>query len=93
MIHINDIISCHAEGNYTKIHLVSGKDLLASKSLKHYQNLLDGLGFFRIHRSILLNIKYIQTINESTIKLKSGQVLQISKRNKKGLILLMRLLS
>lgn len=93
MVNIDDIVWCRAEGNYTEIHVSQGTPLMASKSLKHYESLLNGLGFFRIHRSILLNVKYIQSVHESIIMLTNKQTLQISKRNKKGLTMLMRSLS
>ncbi len=93
MIDVDHIVWCRAEGNYTKIHLISNRTLLASKSLKHYETLLNGLGFFRIHRGILLNIKFILSVNDSMIKLKNNEIMQVSKRNKKGLISLMKFLS
>lgn len=60
---INDIIFCEADQNYTKIHLVSGKCIMVSKTLKHIEDLLPEELFFRIHKSFLVNLNYIKSYN------------------------------
>lgn len=56
---INNIIYCEADNNYTKIHLVYGKYILVSKTLKYTEELLPENIFFRIHKTFLVNLNYV----------------------------------
>lgn len=93
LVDVIDIVWCEADGNYTRVYLKNDHVLVASKSLKHYEQMLHGLGFYRVHRSFLVNLSYVQSVKEHTIVLKNGQKLEVSVRNKKGLDQLMKLLS
>lgn len=93
LVDVIHIVWCEADGNYTKIYLKNEHVLVASKSLKHYELMLQELGFYRVHRSFLVNLSYVQSVKEHTIILKNGQNLEVSIRNKKGLNQLMKLLS
>ncbi len=69
--------------NYSIIHLSSGKKELVSKTLSDIEMMLDGKGFFRIHKSHLINKLYIRrTTNNDHIELVSGTQLPISRRRK-----------
>lgn len=59
-VHLNQIIRCESDGNYTSIILDNGKRILASKTLGEYEDLFTGEGFFRVHRSHLINLEHIQ---------------------------------
>lgn len=55
-----DILFFQAEGAYTKVYLKDGKMLLASKSLKHFEQILsEHFEFYRCHKSYIVNINYI----------------------------------
>jgi len=56
-IRVSDIIRCHAEGNYTKFFMKTGKSYLVSKTIKVYEKLLENEGFCRVHASHLINMK------------------------------------
>ena len=59
IVYIKDIIHCEAEGSYTKFHLTSGKKLLITAGLIHYEELLPSKEFIRIHRHHLVNINHV----------------------------------
>ncbi len=59
MERINNIIYCEADRNYTKIHLVNDKYILVSKTLGYVEDLLPEDIFFRIHKTYLLNLNYV----------------------------------
>ena len=59
MIRISHIMYCEADVNYTKIHIVGQNDVLVSKTLKYIEELLPSDIFFRIHKSYLINLNYI----------------------------------
>ncbi len=66
---IKDIIYCAADDNYTHIHLNNDKKLV-SKTLKHFDELLNDKGFCRIHKSYLINTSYVTAY----VKGKGGSV-------------------
>jgi len=57
---INNIMYCEGDQNYTKIHLINGKYILVSKTLKYIEELLPIEVFFRIHKTYLLNLNYVE---------------------------------
>ena len=93
-IKVNDIIKCCAEKNYTEFYLTENRTYLASHSLKYYEALLTEKGFFKAHRSVLINIKAIKSIyKRETIVLKTNEKIRISLRNKTKLSELISVLS
>jgi len=57
-----NILYCKAEGCYTMIYDIFGKKTTVSKPLKEIENQLKRFSvFFRIHKSYLVNISYINT--------------------------------
>lgn len=57
-----DIVLISAEGSYSRITLVSGEKVLACKILKDFEELLEGQGFFRVHKSYLINLRQMKKI-------------------------------
>ncbi len=85
-VFLNDIISCHADSNYTSFILKGDKTILANNILKYYDNLLSQRGFFRVNRSCLVNTLHIDTIlKKETIVLSNGINIPISVRNRRQL--------
>ncbi|MFK7983708.1 MAG: LytR/AlgR family response regulator transcription factor [Saprospiraceae bacterium] len=62
------------EINYTRFILKTGEKLMASKTLKKYENLLTNYGFYRIHQSSLINLRYVKEY----IKGEGGEVVMIN---------------
>lgn len=65
----DDIMQIEANNNYSQIYDVQGQTVLSTKRIQHYEDLLKEHGFFRSHRSYLINIKHIAQVD------KEGQVL------------------
>ncbi len=59
-IDIEEIAHLKADGNYTNIVLKSGRSLVSSKVLKHYDALLSDYGFLRVHRSNMINLNFVK---------------------------------
>jgi len=59
-VRISDIVQCKSESNYTLFSLVDGSEIIISKTLAEYEELLRGKGFFRSHRSHLINLHQIK---------------------------------
>ena len=60
MVNIDDIIRCEAQSNYTLFYLNGGEQILVTKSLKEYENLLEEYSFMRVHHSHLINLNYLK---------------------------------
>lgn len=62
---VEDIVYCESDGNYSKVFLESGEQVLVSKKLKELEDLLPNRLFFRVHNSFLVHLhkvnEYIRT--------------------------------
>lgn len=58
-----DLIFCEADGNYTHLVLADGKSEMVSFNLGLVEKELEGKGFFRLNRSVLVNIDHIIKID------------------------------
>jgi two-component system, LytTR family, response regulator len=57
---IDEIIRFEADRNYTKVVFEKEKPLLVAKTLKHFEDLLKGQKFERIHQSHIINVRHIK---------------------------------
>lgn len=60
LLEVKDIISCVSDDCYTTLHSAGGDHIMVSKTLKEYEELLSGLGFYRVHKSWLINLAHIK---------------------------------
>jgi len=90
VLNINDIIRCEADRNYTRF-IVSSKNILVSGSLKEYEDMLNGSGFFRSHHSHLINLSYIERFEKqhSQLVMKDSSVVPLATRKKDELLQLL----
>jgi two-component system, LytTR family, response regulator len=87
-IPIKEITHLEGYSNYTYLYTSNGKRYLMSKTLKTYEHSLDEAQFVRIHKSAIVNVNYlveVSTNDDRFIKLKSGQVIPVSRRKVKDL--------
>ncbi len=59
IVKVKDIVRCEGERNYSRIFFKNGTSVLVSRTLLDFDNLLVAHGFFRIHRSHLINLKNV----------------------------------
>lgn len=89
IVDIDSVIYLEADRNYTYIHRQGKNKILSSKHLKHFDEMLENNGFYRIHQSYLVNlknvVKYIRG-KESQVKLSNDIILPVSRNNKDGLL-------
>jgi two-component system LytT family response regulator len=58
-VRLEDVIMCVGEGNYTTFVLSNKSKLLASKPLTFFEELLSDEQFYRVHKSYLVNLMYV----------------------------------
>lgn len=61
----SDIIYCESDSSYTFFHLLDGQRLVVSKALKEYEEMLNDFGFYRPHKSFLVNMGHIQAFDKA----------------------------
>lgn len=82
---INDVIHLEANSNYTNIYFNNKTKILASKTLKEFEELLPDDIFFRTHHSHLINLNYIKRYikgDGGQIELQNGNYVDVSRRKK-----------
>ncbi|WP_298545843.1 LytTR family DNA-binding domain-containing protein [uncultured Aquimarina sp.] len=58
---LDDIICFKADGMYTKVYSISEGELLISKPLKHFNDMMiERSNFYKPHRSFIININHIK---------------------------------
>lgn len=55
-----------ALGNYSQVHTVDGNKILVKKTMKEWQEKLDPIWFFRIHRAYLVNFAHVHTVRNQS---------------------------
>ena len=59
VLKVPEIIMCQADGYCTNFHLTGQRKGVSSKNLKHFDGLLSGQGFLRVHHSYLINLDHV----------------------------------
>lgn len=89
VLEMNNILYCKADDNYTELFLVDGHKKLVSKTLKHFETLLNEHGFARIHKSYLVNVNFVKTYKKGkggTVILNNNKELSVAP-SKKAMLL------
>lgn len=58
-----DVIYCEADGNYSHIKLLNGKNQISTINLGNLEKIFEQHRFFRISRSFLINLKYLARVD------------------------------
>lgn len=78
-----EIVRCEGDDSYTRFYLASGKELLVSRTLKEFEELLSGHHFMRVHKSHLVNKNYVSRFDrEGMLWLTNGVSVPVSRRRK-----------
>jgi two-component system LytT family response regulator len=70
-VDVRDIICCRSDGSYTTFYLASRVKIVSSHRIGIYEPQLCAHNFFRIHHSIIINMRFIK----SYVKGKGGYVI------------------
>ncbi len=84
---IADILRCQAQGNYTQFFMHGGHQILVSQTLKGYEKLLEGHGFFRVHYAHLINLSRVVKYDKSGfLTMDDGTAVDVSTRRKEAFL-------
>lgn len=86
-IPLQEIVMLEAEANYTYLHLLSGKKILISRTMKLFDMLLRDYPFIRIHRSFIVNKSHLKSYDadKECMMLSNNLEATISRRKKRTL--------
>ncbi|MCD4789227.1 MAG: LytTR family DNA-binding domain-containing protein [Bacteroidales bacterium] len=88
-VKIKEITRCESDNNYTNIFLNNGEKIIVSKTLKEYDEMLSPFNFFRIHKSHLINLKYLERYKKGEggyVIMEDGAELEVSRRRKEDFL-------
>jgi two-component system LytT family response regulator len=85
VVEIKDIIRLEGDGNYTRFIVKDQGKIMSSKNLGEYENLLTDYGFFRIHQSVIVNLRHVvgfQKVEGGHVKTSDGALCKLSRYRK-----------
>ena len=88
-LNTKNIIRCESDRNYTLFYLNNGQRIVVSNPVKDYEEILDNHGFFRIHKSHLVNLSFVESYIKGDggyLLLKDKSKLPVSLRKKEILL-------
>ncbi|MFC5409030.1 LytR/AlgR family response regulator transcription factor [Larkinella bovis] len=88
-ISLEEIVRLEGSGNYTNFFLKDGTRMLVSRTLKEYEELLEGEAFVRVHKSCIVNLGYVRRFyvkKEGELELNDGQQVKISRRRAQNFV-------
>jgi two-component system LytT family response regulator len=85
VVKISDIVRCESSGSYTLFFIEGGDQILVTKTLKEFDNMLCDQGFVRVHQSHLVNLDYIKEfvkVDGGFLVLKNKHEIPVSSRKR-----------
>jgi two-component system, LytTR family, response regulator len=92
-VNLKDILRFEAEDNYTHIFLKSGDKITASKTIKAYEEMLQGLNFYRVHKRHVINLNYMRKFVKGDggyLIMDDGKKIDVSRRRRPSFMEQMR---
>lgn len=60
IVAVSEIVRCQSDASYTRIFIRDGREVMVSKTLKEYEDLLTTYRFLRVHQSHLINLDFLR---------------------------------
>ena len=89
LVDLQDITHFESDGCYTKIFKSGGEQILISKNLKEFDEMLSDSGFYRVHKSYLINLLHISRFEKQEggyIILTNGVKIPVASRKREELL-------
>ena len=89
VVKMTEILYCEADDNFTCFYFRDGRKTMICRNLKFYEKALSAYGFYRIHRSHLVNLEYIKHYKKGkggSVILENKKELLVSANKKAGLM-------
>jgi two-component system LytT family response regulator len=93
-IDFKEIVYFESDGNYTTLRLLNGKQVVATRSLASFEEILEPYRFFRVHKSYLINLAFIRKYikgDGGTVVMEDGTEIDVSRRRKEEFLACLKL--
>ena len=84
ILKLEEIVHCESDLSYTIFHTHTDR-IIVSKTMGYYEELLSPYGFFRVHKSHVVNLNHVKKIHKidgGEVELTNGSKVPISQRKK-----------
>lgn len=88
-----DILFCQSNDNYTTLQMRNGEKVLASKTIRHFEDILTPMGFIRPHQSYVINAKHIEQYNKKDggyLVMEDGTNIPVSRHRKEEILMMFK---
>jgi len=89
IVSLQDITHLQSDHSYTTFHVLKHDRIVISKPLNHFDDLLSDDGFYRVHKSYLINMTHIERFEKQeggTIVLTNDQKIPVASRKRNELL-------
>jgi len=89
LLKVQELLYCRSDGAYTEFFTAGGQKIVVSKSLKEYQEMLNDQGFFRVHKSYLINLAHIVRFEKADggfVVMSNNEKVPVSSRKREDLL-------
>jgi two-component system LytT family response regulator len=89
MVAVDHIVHCASDSNYTLLSLKNQQKVIASRTLKEIEELLEDYSFLRVHHSNLVNLNEVQKYVKGEggyLVMSDGSSINVSRSRKEGLL-------
>jgi two-component system LytT family response regulator len=89
MVLVETIICCESDRNYTVLFLKNGQKIIASRTLKEIEEMLDDYSFARVHHSHLVNLNEVDKYMKGEggyLLMSDGKTVDVSRSRKEILL-------
>lgn len=90
VLNIDEIIRLEGDGCYTTVIMIDKKKSVVSRTLKDFEDSLPTDKFFRIHKSHLINLKYVRdysNLSGNVVTMADGSKVEVSRRKAPDFVL------
>jgi two-component system response regulator LytT len=84
LVSLDDLYYIEAQNQYIMIH-TSEEEYLVRSSMSEYEEVLNGYGFFRVHRGYLVALGKIKKVGKAECVLVNGETIPVSRSSVKPL--------
>ena len=84
-LEIDEILMISGEGSYARVRFLNGNEMVVTKIIKDFEQILKDRGFLRVHKSYLVNLRYIEELRKDDsgyLVMKEGIRVPISLKDK-----------
>jgi two-component system LytT family response regulator len=89
LLDVGNITCCDSDSSYTTVHTVEGEKIIVSRTLKEFEDMLTDCGFYRVHKSYLINLVHIKRFDRQEggyIVLSNGLKIPVASRKREEML-------